>query len=42
MKKCLFGAFIATLLSGTALAQDPLPSDEALHDVYPKQDNYLP
>ncbi|MCZ6666512.1 MAG: DUF3604 domain-containing protein, partial [Gammaproteobacteria bacterium] len=42
MKKCLFGAFIATLLSGTALAQDPLPSDEALHDVYPKQDHYSP
>ncbi len=29
-------------LPGLALTQDPLPSEEALHDVYPKQDHYSP
>ena len=42
MKKCFLGTLIAALLSSTALAQDPVPSHDALHDVYPKQDHYSP
>ena len=39
-RNSLLAAWLA--LPGLVLAQDPLPSEEALHDVYPKQDHYSP
>jgi len=44
MKRILLATIstLAVLVGPAAHAQDPIPSEEALHDVYPKRDDYSP